>query len=134
MAEVAAAITTIGVLLCVAIGAVAMRRRRDAEAGQRDDLVVDHQFLRQAARLVGHAAVVLDDDLDRLAAGLLAVLRHPQLDGGVDLAAGAGLLAGHRQDDADLHGVTLGQCGRRGHGGADHCEHLSALHHGLSPV
>ena len=35
------------------------RRGRDAEAGQRDDLVVDDQFLRQAARLVGRAGVVL---------------------------------------------------------------------------
>ena len=31
----------------------------------------------------------------------------PQLDRGVDLAAGGGLLAGHRQDEADLHGVAL---------------------------
>ena len=76
IAEVAAAITTIGVLLCVAIGAVAIAERRDAEAGQHVDLVVDHQFLRQAARGVGHRGVVLEDHLDLLAADLVAVLRH----------------------------------------------------------
>ena len=39
------------------------RRRRDAEAGQHVDLVVDDQFLREAARHVGQAGVVLEDQL-----------------------------------------------------------------------
>ena len=67
IAEVAAAITTIGVFDWVAIGAVASASRRDAEAGEHHDLVVDHQLLRQAARRVGHGGVVLHDDLDLLA-------------------------------------------------------------------
>ncbi len=65
MADVAAAITTIVALLCVAIGAVAM------------------------------------------AADLAARLLLPELDRAFDLLAGGGLLAGHRQDDTDLHGLAL---------------------------
>ena len=108
MTEVAAAITTIGVLLCVAIGAVAMRGRRDAEAGEHVDLVVDHQLLREAARGVGHGGVVLDDHLDLAAGDRVAVLRHVELDRRVDLPAGGGLLAGHRQDQADLDRAGVG--------------------------
>jgi phosphatidylglycerophosphate synthase len=49
MLDVAAAITTSGVLDWVAIGAVARAEGRQAEAGQHIDLVVDHQLLRQCA-------------------------------------------------------------------------------------
>ncbi len=65
--EVPAAITTSGTLAWVAIGAVAMRRRRHAEAREDRDLVVDDQLLRQPLGDVGHAGVVLEDDLDLLA-------------------------------------------------------------------
>ena len=61
----------------------------------------------EKAKALAQELVVLDDHLDGLAGHLLAVLRHPQLDRGVDLAASAGLLAGHRQDDTDLQGVAL---------------------------
>ena len=70
-----AAITTIGVLACVAIGAVASAERRQAEAGQHGDLVVDDQLLRQPLGDVGHAGVVLEDHLDLLAGDRVAVLR-----------------------------------------------------------
>ncbi len=40
-----------------------------------------------------------------LPATVVAVLLHVELDRGVDLLAGRGLVAGHRQDQADLHGV-----------------------------
>ena len=81
------------------------RGRRDAEAGDEIDLVVDDQFLRDALGVVGHRAVVLEDDLDLLAGDGVAVLLHVELDGVVDLLAGRGLAAGHRQDQADLDGV-----------------------------
>ena len=64
MIDVAAAVTTIGVLLCVAIGAVARAERRETEAGEHVDLVVDDHLLRDPPRRVGDAGVVLEDDLD----------------------------------------------------------------------
>ena len=108
MLEVAAAITTIGVLLCVAIGAVASAVGVRPKPASTVDLVVDDQLLREAAGRVGHAAVVLEDDLDLAAGDLVAVLRHAELDGGVDLAAGGRLRAGHRQDQADLDRPGVG--------------------------
>jgi hypothetical protein len=69
-----AAIATIGVFACVAIGRGGEGRGRDAETGQHIDLVVDHQLLRQALGHVGHAGVVLEDDLDLLARNGIAVL------------------------------------------------------------
>ena len=84
------------------------RRRRDAEAGEHRDLVVDDQLLREAAGRVGHGAVVLEDDLDLRPATLLPFCAMPELDRGVDLAAGGGLLAGHRQDQADLDRPGIG--------------------------
>ncbi len=93
MLEVAAAITTIGVFDWVAMGAVAMAERRDAEAGEHVDLVVHHQLLREALGHVRQAGVVLDDELDLLARHGVAVLRHVEPRRGLDLAAGGGLLA-----------------------------------------
>ena len=135
MAEVAAAITTIGVLLCVAIGAVAMRRRRDAEAGQRHDLVVDHQFLRQAARRCrARSASSLTMTSTFLPATLVPFCATQSLTAASICRPVEACWPGHRQDDADLHGVALGlrrcagnQQGQRGKGG-------SAIDHRLSPV
>ena len=75
MIEVPAAMTIIGIFASVASGATAKRGRRDAEAGEEVDLVVDDQLLREALGVVGHGAVVLDDDLDLLAGDRVAVLR-----------------------------------------------------------
>ena len=50
------------------------RGRRDAEAGDDADLVVDDQLLREALGVVGNRAVILDDDLDLLAGDGVAVL------------------------------------------------------------
>ena len=94
--------TICGTLACVAIGAVAERERRQAEAGQHRHLVVDDQFLGDALGDVGVAGVVLDNDLDLLAGHRRAVLLHEELDGRLDLPAGRGEGAGHRQDEPDL--------------------------------
>ena len=77
-------------------------RRRDAEAGEHVDLVVDDQLLRDPPRRVGNAAVVLEDHLDLAAGDGRAVLRLPELDRRLDLLAGRRRLAGHGQDEADL--------------------------------
>ena len=82
------------------------RRRRDAEAGEEVHLVVDDQVLRDALGVVGNGAVILDDEFDLLAGDGVAVLRHEELDGGGFLLAGRLLLAGHRQDEADLDAVA----------------------------
>ncbi len=117
MLDVAAAITTIGVLLWVRDRRGGQRQRRQAEAGQHRDLVVDDQLLREAPRRVGHAGVVLEDHLDLPAGDRAAVLRHPELDRAVDLPAGGSGLAGHRQDQADLDRPGIGGlrqgCGQR---------------------
>ena len=76
--------------------------RRHAEASDEIDLVVDDQLLREPLGVVGNRRVVLEDDLDLLAGDGVALLLHVQLDGVVDLLAGRGLAAGHRQDQADL--------------------------------
>src|SRR5439155_3641882 len=78
--------------------------RRNTESGDEMDLVVDDQFLREALGVVGNRAVVLEDDLDLLAGDGVALLLHVKLNGVVDLLAGRRLPAGHRQDQADLHG------------------------------
>ena len=88
--------------------------RRDAHAGQHVDLVVDDQLLREAARLVGQAGVVLDDQLDLLACYRVAMLRHIQACSGFDLAAGGGLLARHGQHQADLEFLLGHHTGRAG--------------------
>ena len=119
--EVPAAITTSGTLAWVAIGAIASADRRQAEARQHGDLVVDDEFLRQPLGDVGHAGVVLEDHLDLLAGDRGAVARLVELHRGVDLLAGRGLLAGHRQDQADLDGVL--REGARG----NHGQHAAAI-------
>ena len=122
MIEVAAAVTTIGVLLWVAIGAVARADGVMPKPGEHVDLVVDHQFLRDPPRRVGNATVVLEDHFDLAARDGRTVLRQPQLDRRVDLLAGRRLLAGHGQDEADLerraalglHGTGERGCGDEG--------------------
>ena len=54
MLDVAAAITTIGVLLCVAIGAVASAVGVMPKPASTVDLVVDDQLLREPPGRVGH--------------------------------------------------------------------------------
>src|SRR5262249_34888974 len=81
------------------------------------DLVVDDQLLRQALGVVGHAGVVLDDQIDLLAADGRAVLVHVLLDAGLHLLADRGEPAGERQHQADLgvvlgNGATRRQCAR----------------------
>ena len=68
-------------------------------------MIVDDQFLRQPLGVVGHAAGIAQDDLDLLAGDRVAVLLHVEIDGGLDLLAGRGLLPRHRYDEADLDGV-----------------------------
>ena len=46
------------------------RDRREAEARDEGDLVVDDEFLRNALGHIGRAGVVLDDQLDLLAGDL----------------------------------------------------------------
>ncbi|CCE10035.1 hypothetical protein BRAS3843_370020 [Bradyrhizobium sp. STM 3843] len=93
------------------------RGRRDAEACDHIDLVVDDQFLRQPLGVVGQRGVVLEDDLDLLAGDGVAVLLHVELDGIVDLLAGRRLAAGHRHDQPDLEGVLGGSRTRANPGG-----------------
>ena len=107
IADVPAAITTIGVLLCVAIGAVAIAAGVTPKPASTVTLSLTTSSCARRRDVSGTAASSLMITCDRLAAGLGAVLRLPQLDRGVDLPAGGGLLAGHRQDQADLHGVRL---------------------------
>ena len=107
IADVPAAITTIGVLLCVAIGAVAIAAGVTPKPASTVTFSLTTSSWARRRDVSGTAASSLTITCDRLAAGLVAVLRLPQLDRGVDLAPGGGLLAGHRQDQADLHGVAL---------------------------
>ena len=81
MIEVPAAITISGIFAFGGERRDRKRGRRDAEAGDDVDLVVDDQFLRDALGVVGNGAVVLDDDLDLLAGDGVAVLLHVELDG-----------------------------------------------------
>ena len=96
------------------------RGRRHAKSGDDVDLVVDDQFLRQPLGIVGKCRIVLQDHFDLLAGDGVAVLLHVQLDRVVDLLAGRSLTAGHRQDQADLHGVL--RMGRRQRPGKSSCE------------
>ena len=105
MIEVPAAITISGILRLGRQRRRGKRRRGNAEAGDEIDLVVDDQFLREALGVVGNRAVILQDDLDLLAGDGVALLLHVELDRVVDLLAGRRLAAGHRQDQADLHGL-----------------------------
>ena len=70
----------------------------------------------------GDAGVVLDDQLDLAAGDGVAVLRHVELDRGLDLPAGGGRLAGHRQDQADLEGLAGLRQGAQGRAGDAGCE------------
>ena len=83
---------------------------RDFEAGQHADLVVDDQFLRQALAVVRHARGVAQDDLNLFTGDGVAVFLHVEVDGGLDLLAGRGLLAGHGDDEADLDGLLRLRC------------------------
>src|SRR6202171_3006438 len=119
MIEVPAAITTSGILACVPSGAAAGAAGGTPGGG-------------------GERGVVLEDDLDLLARNRVAVPLHVQLDRIVDLLAGRGLAAGHRQDQADLHAL-LRACRRKGgdarkyNAGSGPRQHLTANEHQRSP-
>ena len=107
------------------------RRWRDAKTGQYIDLVVYHQLLRQALGDVGHAGVVLQDQFNLFAGHRIAVLRHVKPRCRLDLPAGAGLLTGHRQNQANLEGVALrtGACaGQRQRGQGRSLDKRSFFH------
>src|SRR5882762_2615691 len=119
------------------------RRRRqrcgsNAEARDEADLVVDDQFLRETLGIVGNRRVVLQDDFDLLAGDGVALLLHVQLDRIVDLLAGRGLAAGHRQDQADLHALLRpsrrnGGDAREYNAGSGPRQRFSANEHERSP-
>src|SRR5262249_56050236 len=77
------------------------------------DLVVDDELLRQPLGVVGNTAIVLDDEVDLLAADAGTVLVHVHLDAGLDLLADRGEPAGERQHDADLHVLSRSAGGRQ---------------------
>jgi hypothetical protein len=79
------------------------RQRREAEAADDRDLLVDDEFLREAARLVSDARVVAHHEFDLLARDGIAVMRHKQPRASEHLPAGCGLRAGERKDEADLY-------------------------------
>ena len=58
------------------------------KAGNDRDLVVDDQLLGEPLGIVGHRAVILEDDVDLLPRGAGAVLLLIEPDRGVDLPAG----------------------------------------------
>jgi hypothetical protein len=117
MMEVPAAITTSGTF-------GSKCSRRDAEAGNETDLVVDDQFLGEALGVVGKGSIIPEDDFDLLAGNGVAVLLHIQLDRIVDLLAGRRLAARHRQDQADLDAFLRA----RGHH-RERAQHRSAKYH-----
>ena len=80
------------------------RQRRQAEAADHRHLVVDDQFLRDAARLVCDAGVVAHEQLDLLARHRVSVVRHEQARARQHLAARGGLRAGQRKNEPDAHG------------------------------
>ncbi len=100
--------------------------------------VVDDQFLRETLGIVGNRRVVLQDDFDFLAGDGVALLLHVQLDRIVDLLAGRGLAAGHRQDQADLHALLRpsrrnGGDARKYNAGSGPRQRFSANEHERSP-
>ena len=111
--------------------AVGEHRRRDPAA---DDLhlVVDDHLLDQAARVVGNAGVVAQDQFDLLAGDHAAVLLDVQPRAGRGLPAGRGeTRAGHGEAHADLdHVLRKRAAGReRDRADRDKCHgELSASH------
>ena len=81
-------------------------------------MVVGDEFLGEPLGDVGRAGVVLEDEIDLLAGDRVAVLRDVKLGAGLLLLAGRGRRAGHRQDQADRHGVVVGARGARDKGRA----------------
>ena len=76
MIDVAAAITTIGVLLCVAIGAVASASGVRPKPASTSTLSLTTSSCAIRRVVSAHAAVVLQDHLDLAAGDVVAVLRH----------------------------------------------------------
>src|SRR5262249_30380005 len=105
-----------------------------AEAGEESDLVVDDEILRDALGVVGHRAVVLDDQLDLLAGNSVAMLRHIKLGSGGLLFAGRLLLAAHRQNQADFDVLRLRAADRAERRGGAGCGDKRPLSHYISSV
>ena len=112
-------------------GGCSQGRWRDAKTSQHIDLVIDHQFLRQAFGDIRDAGVVFDDQLDLAAGHGVAVLRHVEASSRFNLATGGGLLPGHGQDQADFELSLLGAGVAGQQGACSQCcgaEELSFLH------
>ena len=98
-------------------------------------MIVADQLLREALGDVRGAGVVLDDQRNLLPRDGIAVLLDIKFGGGALLLAGARLLAGHRQDEADGHRCIIGESRRRDQSGAN-CDPrcpFSRLHRNFLP-
>ena len=102
------------------VGGLALGRKRPDRHGARGergaddrDLLVDDEFLCQPLGVVGHAGVVLDDEVDLLAGDGGAVLVHVELGAGLDLLADRREAARQRQHQADLRRVLGSGAGGR---------------------
>ena len=136
MIEVPAAITISGILACVASGAAASAAGVTPKPAMKLTLSLTISSCARRLVLSGTARVVLQDDFDLLAGDGIAVLLHVELDRVVDLLAGRGLAAGHRQDQADLDGLLGVSRRERQHPGDGACgqQHVTAnRHEHLSP-
>ena len=112
------------------------RRRRDADSDQ-SHLVVNDHVLDDAARIVGDAAIVTNDELELTPGDVGTVLLDVKLERARELPAD-GVEAGPGQRNADAHfqdivGGGPGGAHTDGGGGRQSLEHSSAQHHGPSP-
>ena len=69
------------------------RRRRDAEARDQLDFVIDDQLLREARGIVGVGAVILNEHFDLALRDDVEILTDIELDRVVELLAGGDLSA-----------------------------------------
>ena len=82
--------------------------------------IADDELLREPLGIVGHASVVLDQELDVLAGDRCSSLLQEHSDRGIGLPSGRLERTGHRQDCPDPYAV-LGKrrraaaCERQGH-------------------
>ena len=105
-------------------------------------MIVDDEFLGETLGVVGHAAIISDDQLDLLAGDHVAVLRHVELDRGDHFLPGGADRPGHRHDEADLDGVLGGggagcrrhNCDRKSGGEMRAAQGFLQKQHGVSPI
>jgi len=83
------------------------RQRRQAESCQNLYLVVDDHFLCDALGRIRRSGIVLDDQFDRSAGDLVAVLRHVQACRSLYLFASRREGACHGQYQADFEFIVL---------------------------